>query len=362
MIKFRALVAEFFEHFGEQRVNAEAFKVAEARQKHTPVLRPFPDRVSIEKEWMIGQSDMIALWAPLLAEVDARYIDSYKEEDDPWWMALEDASYKVIARIASGHILQRGKQAYSEHAQIMDLRSTSCVKGVGTVTEGLSWPEHLAPLNLQSYRTLWGQYKELWPRKAGDNLEPFKFTSVAADTVEEVPEVAEYAETGGSGLGTANDTFLKIELDMQEDDDSTREAVQDFIGDREIVGYQNGEFGFQYGEEYITTESIRVAQLSTPGIALYALNRLSTRCTQLKRVLVHAQGALETALQAKEAIEEDEREMAKIEQKYKEIMGYKKEVEMDNAFRSEKVNRQKGLNVGLSGSGGMLESLIRRRG
>lgn len=61
MIKFRALVAEFFEHFGEQRVNAEAFKVAEARRKHTPVLRPFPDRVSIEKEWMIGQSDMIAL-------------------------------------------------------------------------------------------------------------------------------------------------------------------------------------------------------------------------------------------------------------------------------------------------------------
>ncbi|KAF8534458.1 hypothetical protein BDD12DRAFT_895864 [Trichophaea hybrida] len=144
----------FIRKYGEKTKTKQIQAEAEInRDTHKKVTHTFPDRWSIKRYIVLGYTDLVQLWTPLIATMEYIYdtmSTAQRRSQTMWLDALEVASYEIIAGFASR--LTSG--AYTKSAMVDDVLDTSLPD------IEMEWPK-LADEFTMSWE--WKKMRSKWP-------------------------------------------------------------------------------------------------------------------------------------------------------------------------------------------------------
>ncbi|KAF8243567.1 hypothetical protein K440DRAFT_637230 [Wilcoxina mikolae CBS 423.85] len=196
----RAMAEELLKRYPDDLRDEISQKAANNRKQHLSMheIAPFQSSDDVYEYLRLETKDIFFLWAPILHDVSPEYLsmrDRSLNGGFHWLDKLEEQSYMIIARFASGVLTVIPGAEYSEHARAIDLRSTS------TAHEDLPWPPMKLIDSWSDIPLELGTLIDVWPRPGEPDDSAFEPPMIAMSD----PGITDYSisenrETEGQGV------------------------------------------------------------------------------------------------------------------------------------------------------------------
>jgi hypothetical protein len=228
-----AIARRLLEQYPDDKRREVAQKATNNRKQHLSMheVAPFQSNDDVYEYLHLDTKDIFFLWAPILRDVTPEYLGMHDRAIDGgfhWLDRLEEHSYTIIARFASGPLLAIPGADYGEHARAIDLRETRCAH------EDLPWPL-MRTIDCWSYIPLEaGVVEEVWPRP-GEAANPPQDSPGVPMTVPGITDycISEDQETGGQGISMK--AVEEMEKASTAEDMETVNLVKRLLGTRELT-------------------------------------------------------------------------------------------------------------------------------
>jgi len=192
-----AMAQRLLEQYPDDKRREVAQKAANNRMQHLSMheVASFQSNDDVYEYFHLDTKDIFFVWAPIVRDVMPEYLGMHDRPMDRgfhWLDRLEEQSYTIIARFASGALIAITGTDFGEHARAIDLHETSCTH------EDLLWPlmrtiDCWSDIPLEA-----GVEEEVWPRPGDAANLPQDSPGVRMS----VPGITDYSisehqETGG---------------------------------------------------------------------------------------------------------------------------------------------------------------------
>ena len=235
-----AMAQRLLEQYPDDKRREVAQKAVNNRKQHLSMheVAPFQSNDDVYEYLHLDTKDIFFLWAPILRDVTPEYLGMHDRAMDGgfhWLDRLEEQSYTIIARFASGALTAIPGTDYGEHARAIDLRETSCAH------EDLPWPPMRTIDCWLDFPLEAGVVEEVWPRPGEAANSPQDSPGVPM-TVPGITDysISEHQETGGQGISMK--TIEEMEKASTAEDMEMVNLVKRLLGTRELtpVGGDDG--------------------------------------------------------------------------------------------------------------------------
>ena len=232
------MAQRLLEQYPDNKRIEVAQKVANNRTQHLSMheVAPVQSNDDVYQYLHLDTKDIFFLWAAILRDVTPEYHGMHDRATDGgflWLDRLEEQSYTIIARFASGALTAIQGTDYGEHARAIELHETS------RAHEDLPWPpmrtiDCWSDIPLEA-----GVVEEVWPRPGEAANSPQDSPGVPM-TVPGITDysISEHQETGGQGINMK--AIGEMEKASTAEDMETVNLVKWLLGTREltpVVGY-----------------------------------------------------------------------------------------------------------------------------
>ncbi|KAF8250805.1 hypothetical protein K440DRAFT_638662 [Wilcoxina mikolae CBS 423.85] len=158
-----AMAEELLKRYPDDLRDEISQKAVNNRKQHLSMheIAPFQSSDDVYEYLRLETKNIFFLWAPILRDMSPEYLsmrDRSLNGGFHWLDKLEEQSYMIIARFASGALTVIPGAEYSEHARAIDLRSTS------TAHEDLPWPPMKLIDSWSDIPLELGTLIDVWPR------------------------------------------------------------------------------------------------------------------------------------------------------------------------------------------------------
>ncbi|KAF8244901.1 hypothetical protein K440DRAFT_646673 [Wilcoxina mikolae CBS 423.85] len=180
-----AMAKELLKYYPDDLRDEITQKAGNNRKQHHSMheIASFQSSDDVYEYLRLETKDIFFLWAPILRDVSPEYLsmrDRFLNRGFHWLDKLEEQSYMIIVRFASGALTVIAGAEYSEHARAIDLRSTS------TAHEDLPWPlmkliDYWSDIPLEL-----GTLIDVWPRPGEPDDSAFEPPMIAMSVPGEI--------------------------------------------------------------------------------------------------------------------------------------------------------------------------------